>query len=97
MTPEQYRTLMEALQTVPESHRARSKRYRWTLVEPVNLHELLVAEKLPIIAIEAVLDDFKLRAYDAPRLADRYWYLTTSRGMRYPNMESLMETVRVGL
>ena len=52
-------------------------------VEPISLYELLLAEKLPIIAIEAVLDGFKLRAYDAPRLADRYWYLTTTRGMRY--------------
>src|SRR5262245_43653783 len=52
-------------------------------VGPITLYELLVAEKLPIIAIEAVLDGFKLRAYDAPRLADRYWYLTTTRGMHY--------------
>jgi hypothetical protein len=52
-------------------------------VEPISLYELLLAEKLPIIAIEAVLDGFKLRAYDAPRLADSHWYLTTTRGMRY--------------
>jgi hypothetical protein len=50
---------------------------------PISLYELLLAEKLPVIAIEAVLDGFKLRAYDAPTLTDRYWYLTTTRGMRY--------------
>ena len=52
-------------------------------VGPISLYELLLAEKLPIVAITTVLDGFKLRAYDAPRLADRYWYLTTTRGMRY--------------
>jgi hypothetical protein len=48
----------------------------------ISLYDLLVTEKLPVIAIEAVLDGFKLRAYDAPKLADRYWYLTTTRSWR---------------
>ncbi|HET9222627.1 MAG TPA: hypothetical protein VFO07_08995 [Roseiflexaceae bacterium] len=52
-------------------------------VESISLYDLLMVENLPIIAIKAVLDGFKLRAYDAPTPTDRYWYLTTTRGMCY--------------